>query len=131
MTQLTDVLAGSVASGVHEFADPTDASIVGELIAERRWHLFHLDGTGVVDKPTFLTAIATACDFPEWFGNNWDALSDSLTDLSWAPASGYVLLYEQHRAYEAHPDWPTVIEIFQTATTFWEHRNVPFFVLLR
>lgn len=130
MTQIADVLAGAVTPGIYELGDTTDASAIGDLVAQRGWHLFRLDGTGVVDKATFMTAVATACGFPEWFGNNWDALSDSLTDLSWAPASGYVLLYDQHRAYESHPDWPTVIEIFQTAVTFWRNRNVPFFVLL-
>lgn len=34
----------------------------------------------VLDKEVLLTSIAKACDFPSYFGDNWDALWDSLTD---------------------------------------------------
>ncbi len=131
MTMLSEVLAGVVAPGVHELDDTTDTAVIGELVAERGWRLFHLDGHGIVDKATFLAHVATACDFPEWFGSNWDALADSLRDLSWAPASGYVLLYEHHVAYESSPEWPMVISIFEETTQRWDRAGVPFFVLLR
>jgi hypothetical protein len=125
------VLAGAVAPGVYEFADTTETAVIGEMVTQRGWHLFHLDGRGIVDKATFLPAIAAACDFPEWFGNNWDALADSLRDLSWAPASGYVLLYEHHVGYESSPEWSMVVAIFEETTQRWERAGVPFFVLLR
>ncbi len=34
----------------------------------------------VLDKDTLLTSVAKACDFPSYFGHNWDALWDCLTD---------------------------------------------------
>ncbi len=34
----------------------------------------------VLDKDTLLTSIAKACNFPSYFGHNWDALWDCLTD---------------------------------------------------
>ncbi len=33
-----------------------------------------------LNKTTLLTSIAKACDFPSYFGHNWDALWDCLTD---------------------------------------------------
>lgn len=33
-----------------------------------------------LNKDTLLTSIAKACDFPAYFGHNWDALWDCLTD---------------------------------------------------
>ncbi len=33
-----------------------------------------------LNKDTLLTSIAKACDFPSYFGHNWDALWDCLTD---------------------------------------------------
>ncbi len=34
------------------------------------------------DKAGFLDVCATAFDLPRWFGRNWDALADSLSDRS-------------------------------------------------
>src|SRR5438552_17320122 len=33
-----------------------------------------------------------ALQFPEYFGENWDALNDCLTDLAWLPAAEYPLV---------------------------------------
>lgn len=33
-----------------------------------------------LNKETLLTGVARACDFPAYFGHNWDALWDCLTD---------------------------------------------------
>ena len=33
-----------------------------------------------LDKETLLISLAKACDFPSWFGHNWDAAWDCLTD---------------------------------------------------
>ncbi|MET9626202.1 barstar family protein [Lentzea sp. NPDC006480] len=46
----------------------------------------------VSEKAAAISAIAAALDFPSWFGQNLDALYDSLTDLSWLPAGEYVLV---------------------------------------
>lgn len=34
----------------------------------------------VLDKEILLTSLAKACTFPSYFGHNWDALWDCLTD---------------------------------------------------
>ena len=49
-------------------------------------------------KSELLKNIAQALGFPDWFGHNWDALEDCLSDLSWREAPGYVLLFEKPSA---------------------------------
>ena len=34
----------------------------------------------MLNKETLLDSLAKACDFPSWFGHNWDATWDCLTD---------------------------------------------------
>ncbi|WP_375472657.1 barstar family protein [uncultured Nostoc sp.] len=32
--------------------------------------------------------------FPTYFGTNWDAFDECITDLTWCPAERYVILYD-------------------------------------
>ena len=52
-----------------------------------------IDLKEATDKDSFLKLVAFSLQFPDYFGMNWDALNDSLTDLSWKPANGYVIVF--------------------------------------
>jgi hypothetical protein len=62
-----------------------------------------------------------ALDLPDWFGRNWDALADSLTDLSvWPDAAtgkGLLVVVTGWQAYaKARPDeWEVAQEVFTGA----------------
>jgi hypothetical protein len=73
-------------------------------------------------QPAF-DAFARALAFPGWFGRNWDALEDCLSDLSWLQADGHVLLLE------GQPD-PVLIEVLASAAQFWAGQGKPFFAVL-
>jgi len=45
-------------------------------------------------KAELLSAISEQLNFPEYFGGNFDALSECLADLSWLQYSKIVLLHE-------------------------------------
>jgi hypothetical protein len=72
--------------------------------------------------------IAPAMKFPDYFGNNWDALDECLGDMNWMPASGYLLIL-----YDATKGWsdnPYVLGRFVTiwleAAKYWTGRQTPF-----
>ncbi|MCQ2502835.1 MAG: barstar family protein [Saccharofermentans sp.] len=44
--------------------------------------VYLLDGKDMTDRETAYKAISEELSFPEWFGNNLDALYDCLTDLT-------------------------------------------------
>jgi hypothetical protein len=48
-------------------------------------------GRRATTKQAFLDETAAALQFPHYFGRNWDALTDCLTDLSWLRADAVVL----------------------------------------
>jgi RNAse (barnase) inhibitor barstar len=102
--------------------------------AERAgWRVFWLEGHGVRDKQTFLDRCAEEFSLPSYFGHNWDALQDCLTDLSWVPATrGYVVVYDHWRDLaSSDPDaYRTVLEIFESAVAHWRDTPTPMAVLL-
>lgn len=42
-------------------------------------------------KSELLAYLARGLSFPEYFGNNWDALVDCLSDLSWWPGEQVII----------------------------------------
>ena len=78
------------------------------------------------DKAQLLKNIASALSFPDWFGHNWDALEDCLTDLSWRDAPGHVLLIESPRPGD---DLGVLVDILRSSAEFWAGRGKPFFAV--
>ena len=76
--------------------------------------------------------LAVALDFPPGSGRNWDAASDRLRDLSWLPASGYALLFDDaHGLRDAdETSFDTLLEILDEAVADWASRGVPFWAVL-
>ncbi|MFJ6117178.1 barstar family protein [Streptomyces sp. NPDC092129] len=79
-----------------------------------------LDLDTVDDKAAFMERIAGALGLPDWFGRNWDALADSLTDRTvWPTAAvgrGLLLVVRGWRRYAtARPEeWGVALEVFST-----------------
>ena len=71
-------------------------------------------------------AVARALNFPDWFGANWDALEDCLSDLSWREGDGQVLLFLQAPTGEA---LGTLIDVLSSAAQYWAGRRRPFFAV--
>ena len=86
-----------------------------------------------------LTECARALNFPDYFGHNWDALEECLTDLEWLPAKGYILLITDaaHVLANDEAEYETFLEILCDAGEAWGNgqagmnarRATPFHVL--
>ena len=75
---------------------------------------------------TLIQAIASALQFPDWFGGNWDALEDCLSDLSWRKADGHVLLLENAAAGD---ELGILVDVLRSCAEFWSGRGKPFFAV--
>ena len=83
-------------------------------------------------KATLLLRITSALDTPAGGGRNWDALSDQLRDLSWLPAQGYALLFDDASDLREADEksFTTLLDILQEAATAWATLEVPFWAFL-
>lgn len=91
-----------------------------------------IDLAGCDDKMALLARFSSALKFPPWFGNNWDALTDCLTDLSWLPAPAYrIVLLQPGQLRQADPEvLATSLEILDEAAAYWADEGVAFTVEL-
>lgn len=133
MSKLQLALTQERSPGIYRFDSRASVEFLQSEADAAGWRLFHLDGARVRDKKTFLDKAARAMEFPAYFGHNWDAFEECVNDLSWAPASGYILVFQapERLIKNARADWEIVVEIFSTAIENWNEQGVPFYVLLR
>lgn len=80
-----------------------------------------------VQEDDVFGSLARALDFPDWFGANWDALEDCLSDLSWRKGDGHVLIF---RSTPAGDVLGVLIDVLRSSAEYWAGRGKPFFAVL-
>ena len=133
MNAIDCLLTGNAVPGLYRLLHRGSAAAIGAAAAAHGWRLFHLDGRYARDKTTFLAAAAATMAFPAYFGYNWDAFEECVNDLSWVPASGYVLLYDHlwWLACDCVPTWQSARAILEEASQNWSKEGIPFYTLVR
>lgn len=106
MSGLAGLLAGHHPPGVYRWEATFDPDDVAHSVALAGWRSAYVDGVGVESKQATLVAIGEALEFPEYYGQNLDALWDCLRDVetptvllwdawgwfAWADRPGFDLL---------------------------------------
>lgn len=126
-----EVLADPTQGGAY-FVDASDGDALADAAAMLDFEVVRIDLAGSADKERVLQRFAAALRFPEWFGGNFDALADSLGDLSWLPADGYLLLIEHCDAWRQADDenFAILLDILNEAAASWGDEGVPFWALM-
>jgi RNAse (barnase) inhibitor barstar len=131
MNQLLEIIQGKITPGIYELSLTISPVELSQLCQEYNCKLFYLDGERIFDKPGFFQSCLGAMDLPEYFGNNWDAWEDCLTDLSWCQASSYLLVYPKSQNFASHSpqDWAIFLDVLSSAISYWEEQKTPFSVI--
>ena len=129
--ELRSVLADPALAGVYV----VEASGLSDFLAAAMaldFAAVSVDLAGCSDKDEALERLRVALKFPDWFGGNWDALADCLSDMSWWPAAGYLLLLENAGEWrDAQPEeFETTLGIIEEASQGWAEQQKPFWALL-
>lgn len=121
-------LTRPLLSGVYELPP---ASLDRLLTEARRAELAvcRIDLSGCRDKAALLHRMAFALHLAADFGDNWDALADSLRDPAWRPAWGHVLRFEHadELRHAAPRDFAVLRGVLDDAATFAIEHDRPFF----
>jgi hypothetical protein len=119
MSKLLQRLSDATRSGVYR------ASRADEIVEATRGSRLDVVQVSAANEP--IRALADALEFPDWFGGNWDALEDSLSDLSWRQAKGHVLILN---GVAAGDDAGILVDVLRAAAEHWSAQGVPFFAVL-
>jgi len=125
MSKLLQRLSDASKSGVYR---APQAEAILEATQGSAMRVSRVDLRQVAGKAALLERFADALEFPRWFGGNWDALEDCLSDLSWTKADGHVLLIEGAADLPADERGISV-EILASAAAAWAERKRPFFAV--
>jgi RNAse (barnase) inhibitor barstar len=84
------------------------------------------------DREALFDQLTTVLRLPADFGRNWDALTDSMRDLSWLKAPGYILLFDHAEGMRDsnEEDFDTLLDILEEAVDYWQDAGSPFFAFL-
>jgi hypothetical protein len=133
-TWLTGLVEGRCAPGVYRWPSRAHPGAVGRELTAAGWGGYPLAGHEVTDAGRFFDGCAAALAFPSWFGHSWEALADCLTDLTWLPGEGHVLLWERYGVLAAGDlkAWRRAYETVEGAVAARiRYAAPPLFVLLR
>ncbi|WP_052745644.1 barstar family protein [Allosalinactinospora lopnorensis] len=114
-----------------------------ELSVTRGIAWVDLDGAEMTRYESLMAAFQTKFEIPDYFGHNWPALDETLADLEWFPAEGYVahvrnahMVLQDHTEYGLHvfyrlmgrvsEEWSVPVEVGE----YWDRGPVPFHWLL-
>lgn len=130
MSGLAGLIAGHQEPDIYRWHGAFDVADVQHTVEHAGYGFAYVDGWLGGTKSEFLAAVGTALDFPDYYGQNFDALADCLHDVG-AGQAGVVLLWD---------GWSTLaradVKAFNIALSVLgsrvnADRGVPFSVLLR
>lgn len=126
-----NLLENASASGVFHLA-ATQQTTIESAAKQADFCVLKADILRPSSTQDVLLQLGTALDFPSWYGANFDALYDCLTDPDWQPAKGHVLFINGiTRLRAAQPvDFATLITVLQAAAEDRRKTHVPFWVLI-
>lgn len=93
-------------------------------------HFLVANCSNCTNKQQVLAEIAQNFDFPNHFGENFDALYDCLTSMMYKAGAqaGFVVVIEH---IPSSPDFDkeareTLLDVFRDSADYWEKKKVPF-----
>ena len=131
MSGLAGILAGHEAAGIYHWHGAFDAADVRHTVEHAGWGFGLVDGwTGASTKAEFLAAVGETLGFPDYYGQNFDALADCLHDIG-AGTAGVVLLWDGWATLARADAKAFSIALSVLGSRAHADRGVPFAVLLR
>ncbi len=126
MISFSEIL--SVSWQCVHFALPEQISAVQTKLTNSSIATFEFDASSIKNDEVLFSAISKSLEFPDYFGGNWDAINECLSDMEWNEAEGYVLFVTnaselwRDAAYTAGK----LVSTWQFVAEQWSQEDIPF-----
>jgi RNAse (barnase) inhibitor barstar len=127
---LAGLLQGEAQPGIYRWHGAFDVADVRHTVEHAGFGFGHVDGWLGGTKAEFLSAVGEALDFPDHYGQNFDALADCLHDIG-AGQAGVVLLWDGWSTLARADEQAFDVALSVLGSRVNADRGVPFSVLLR
>jgi RNAse (barnase) inhibitor barstar len=89
--------------------------------AHAEWDILRVRGNKSTDEARFFDELAAALQFPYYFGENWNAVWDCITDLSWLRGASFLLIFDsaQHLLSESDRGFRFFLKALNDAHDSW------------
>ncbi len=126
-----DILRKQSPDGLRQWPDAPSSDVWRSATRRAGWQLIRIKPKEPT-KRAFLNACAKAFDFPSYFGGNWDALADCLSDVAPESENGTVIVWRDAASYaEADPaGFDVALQVMSEALSDWERLGKPVVVVL-
>ncbi len=124
---LEELLTQPENAGVF-FVTSSDLEAIELAALQNDAHFSAIDLLHCHSKKQLLEMLSNSLSFPPSFGNNWDALADYLSDLSWLASDAFVICFDNADRYRDanEEDFKTLIEILEETSSIWSEQKSPF-----
>jgi RNAse (barnase) inhibitor barstar len=128
---LSKIFSDPKHSGVYGLTGKTDD--IERAARAAGLSIIKLDLGRARGKTGLLALLARTLKFPKYFGQNWDALHDVLTDLAWLDAKGWLVIITNGKSFAARhrEHFATAIKVLRAAAGHWGGRGKPFWVIIQ
>jgi RNAse (barnase) inhibitor barstar len=111
-------------------ATPSDIAnlLMGWTPAHREWDVLRVRGTKSSDEARFFDELAAALQFPYYFGENWDAVWDCITDLNWLRGLSYLVIFDsaEYLLSESDRGFQVLLDELTDAHALWHRETADF-----
>ncbi len=133
-TQIIGLFMGELSPDVYQLVSPIAPTELADLSRNAEAKLFYIDGSNIVDRASLFHQFTTTMQFPEYFGHNWDALEDCLTDLFHEDAvNRQIIILDRldNFAIDDPHQWSMLLDICRSTVKYWQDTDTPMYILLR
>ncbi len=96
--------------------------------AHPEWDVLRVRGTKSPDDGRFFDELAAALQFPYYFGQNWDAVWDCITDLNWLKGSSFLIVFDsaEHLLSQSDRGFVILLKVLIDARERWHRETADF-----